>query len=61
MKRFFRRESTDRINPPYMKEHEVERPASLREINRKPITPAAAEVSRNPRARSARLRVAEKI
>lgn len=61
VKRFFRRESTDRINPPYMKEHEVERPASLREINRKPITPAAAEVSRNPRARSARLRVAEKI
>jgi 16S rRNA (cytosine1402-N4)-methyltransferase len=61
VKRFFRRESTDQINPPYMKEHEVERRASLREINRKPITPTAAEVRRNPRARSARLRVAEKI
>ena len=34
---------------------------TLRMVTKKPITPAAAEVRKNPRARSAKLRVAEKI
>jgi 16S rRNA (cytosine1402-N4)-methyltransferase len=36
------------------------RPASFRLIARKPIMPGAAEIQRNPRARSARLRAAER-
>ncbi|MDR1859897.1 MAG: 16S rRNA (cytosine(1402)-N(4))-methyltransferase RsmH [Bacteroidales bacterium] len=34
---------------------------ALRPVNRKVITPAEGEVARNPRARSAKLRIAEKL
>jgi len=39
----------------------AERTATLREVVRKPVLPSAAEVAANPRARSARLRVAERL
>ena len=61
VKDFFRRESKDWINPPYEKIYEVERKATLKEMTRKPITPGADEIEFNPRARSAKLRVAEKL
>jgi 16S rRNA (cytosine1402-N4)-methyltransferase len=61
VKQFFRRQGMDQINPPYTKLYESERKANLRELSRKPIVPTQAEVRMNPRARSARLRVAERI
>jgi 16S rRNA (cytosine1402-N4)-methyltransferase len=38
-----------------------ERAGSMRRLTKKPLTPGPGEVSRNPRARSAKLRVAEKV
>jgi 16S rRNA (cytosine1402-N4)-methyltransferase len=61
VKQFFREQARDQINPPYIKEYEVERRAQLKELHRRPIVADDAEVRRNPRARSARLRAAEKI
>ena len=61
VKDFFRRESKDQINPPYERIYEVERKATLKLINRKPVVPEENEVQENPRARSAKLRVAEKL
>ncbi len=61
VKDFFRAESKDRVNPPYEQIYEVESKAILKEINRKPITPGPEEIEGNPRARSAKLRVAERL
>jgi 16S rRNA (cytosine1402-N4)-methyltransferase len=61
VKEYFRRESKDLVNPPYERIYEVEKKATLKEINRKVIIPGEAEVKANPRARSAKLRIAEKL
>ena len=61
VKEFFRRNSKDQINPPYERIYEVERHALLKEIQRKPLTADEAQIRDNPRSRSAKLRVAEKL
>jgi 16S rRNA (cytosine1402-N4)-methyltransferase len=61
VKDFLREQSRDLVNPPYEPIHAVERKAILKEISRKPIFPSEAEIQENPRARSAKLRIAEKL
>jgi len=60
-KQFMARESRDCICPPHLPTCVCGHRAGLRVISRRPLMAAAAEMTRNPRARSARLRVAEKI
>jgi 16S rRNA (cytosine1402-N4)-methyltransferase len=61
VKRFTRLESQDCLCPPRQPLCTCGHRAALVEVNRKPIQPGAEEIARNPRARSARLRVAEKL
>jgi 16S rRNA (cytosine1402-N4)-methyltransferase len=61
VKQFFRRESRDCICPPKQPVCTCGHKARITEITRRPIRPSEAEATRNPRARSSRLRVAEKI
>ena len=61
VKDFFRVQSKDLVNPPYERIYDVERKATLKEVNRKPITPSEEEIKMNPRARSAKLRIVEKL
>jgi len=61
VKQFFRRESRDCICPPDQPVCTCGHKASIVEITRKPIEATPEEVQFNPRSRSARLRVAEKI
>ena len=61
VKDFFREQGRALKNPPYERIYEVERDAILKEVNRKPILPLEEETKNNPRARSAKLRIAEKL
>ena len=61
VKRFYRRESRDCICPPKQPVCTCGHQAQLVEITRKPILPGPDEIMLNPRSRSAKLRVAEKI
>lgn len=61
VKEYFRHESRDCICPPRQPICTCGHKASITEINRKPIEADEEEVQQNPRARSAKLRIAEKI
>jgi 16S rRNA (cytosine1402-N4)-methyltransferase len=66
VKRFFaeqagRRTSAPGFSPAAFQFSEADRPPALTLLTRKPITPSPEEIARNPRARSARLRAAQKV
>ncbi len=61
VKQYFRKESRDCICPPEQPVCTCGHKASIKEITRHPISPAESEVQSNARARSAHLRVAERL
>jgi 16S rRNA (cytosine1402-N4)-methyltransferase len=61
VKEFVKRESADCVCPPGLPECVCGHRASLRPVSRRPITASEEEVRANPRARSAKLRVAERL
>lgn len=61
VKTFFHQESRDCLCPPRQPVCTCGHHASLRELTRKPLEAASAEMEENSRSRSARLRVIEKL
>lgn len=61
VKNFYRRESVDCICPPELTVCTCDHRARLRVVTKRPLRADKEELEANPRARSARLRVAERI
>ncbi|MBN1656746.1 MAG: 16S rRNA (cytosine(1402)-N(4))-methyltransferase RsmH [Anaerolineae bacterium] len=61
VKEFFRDESRDCVCPPEVPVCVCDHQATLALVTRKPVRPGAEEIERNPRSRSARLRVARAL
>ncbi len=61
VKQFFQLESKNCICPPEVPVCTCGHKASLRQLNKRVITPSPEELSSNPRSRSARMRVVERI
>lgn len=61
VKQWFQQESRDCICPPELPVCVCGHKATVKTLTRRPIVPSEAEIQRNPRSRSAKLRVAEKL
>ena len=61
VKQFFKRESADCVCPPHIPQCVCDHKASLEILTRKPIIASEIEMVQNPRSRSAKLRVAQKL
>lgn len=61
VKRFFQRESKDCLCPTEILICQCKHQAKIRVITKRVITPSRQEIKENPRSRSARLRIAERI
>ncbi len=61
VKQFFRRAAQDCVCPPEWPVCACDHRATLKIVTRKPIRPSVEETGENPRSRSARLRVAERV
>jgi 16S rRNA (cytosine1402-N4)-methyltransferase len=61
VKEYFHRESRDCLCPPKQPVCTCGHKATIKVINRRPITPSEEETKENSRARSAKLRIAEKL
>ncbi len=61
VKRWMQAEAQSYVPDPYRITGGYERQPTLRVVTRKPITAGADEISRNPRSRSAKLRIAERL
>jgi 16S rRNA (cytosine1402-N4)-methyltransferase len=61
VKEFYRQEARACICPPELPVCVCQHQATLRVLTSKPVRPSADETARNPRSRSARLRVAERL
>jgi 16S rRNA (cytosine1402-N4)-methyltransferase len=61
VKQFIQRESRDCVCPPRQPGCTCQHKAGLRAITRRALRPSAQEIEANPRSRSARLRVAERL
>lgn len=61
VKDFFREKERDCICPPELPECRCDKVSEMKILTRKPVLPGREEIQQNPRSRSAKLRVAEKI
>ena len=61
VKNLFKRESSNCICPPRSFSCQCEHAAIIKQISRKVFKPSKIEINKNPRARSAKMRIAERI
>lgn len=61
VKHFFREAEQDCVCPPELPVCMCDHEPTLRVLTRKPVMPASEEVERNPRSRSAKLRIAARL